>query len=106
MSIVECIHRDEEVEYPHLTEEGTRGTRTRAAFRVAQTGGYSERDRLSVHWTVFMKARRRRAIGRRLRRRDESLVLLRQQEKERLSKERHCSVEAELSNLAWARLSS
>jgi hypothetical protein len=45
-------------------------------------------NKLSVQWTVFIKARRRRAIGRRLRRQDESLVLLRQQEKERLSKER------------------
>jgi len=35
----------------------------------------------------------------------ESLVLLGQQEQERLSKERKCSIEAELSNLAWARMS-
>ena len=50
-----------------------------------------------------MQARRRRAWGRRLGRRDKSLVLLRQQEKIRWSKE-ICSVEAGKSNLAWSRL--
>jgi hypothetical protein len=50
-----------------------------------------------------MQARQRRAWGRRLGLRDKSLVLLRQQEKVRLSKE-ICSVEADKSNLAWSRL--
>ena len=38
----------EEVKYPSLSEERTSGPRARAPLRVAQTGGYSERDNLSV----------------------------------------------------------
>ena len=52
----------EEVKNPSLSEERTSGPRARAPLRVAQTGGYSERDSLSVHWTGFMQARRRMAM--------------------------------------------
>ena len=60
--VATSIQRDEEAEYPSLTKERTSGPRARAALRVAQTGGYSERDSLSVHWTGFMQARRRMAM--------------------------------------------
>ena len=105
-TIVESIRRGEETEYPHLAQEGKQGTRTRAALRVAQTGGHGEGIKLSVQWTTFMKARRRRAIGRLHQRREKLLVILRQKEHLKLMKERQCEAEMELSNSAWSRLSN
>ena len=105
-TIVESIRRGEETEYPHLAQEGKQGARTRAALRVAQTGGHGEGIKLSVQWTTFMKARRRRAIGRLHQRREKLLVILRQKEHLKLMKERQCEAEMELSNSAWSRLSN